>query len=174
MIQKKALILAALLACPFPAFADTEAPAPVPPPVTQPAPPKRRDITVRQLTPMEFGTFASGPGGGNLTISPSGARLPGGNISVLSMEAAGAADFEVTGQAEEIVTIYLPERVILGGNGGNGDTVIINLTSAPADTLTLDAQGRGRVKVGGTLRIPGNIAPGSYSGNFDIDVRYLR
>jgi len=159
-----------------PAMADAEVAPPASVPINQPATPQpqRKPIVVRQILSIEFGTFASNDGGGSITVSPSGARIPSGNISVIGSSGGGAAEFEITGQAEEIVTIYLPDRVNLNKSSGSGNAVITNLISTPADTVTLDSQGRARVKVGGTLRMPGNITPGSYSGTFDIDVRYLQ
>ncbi len=153
---------------------------PVAEPTTPPLPgvpekePARAVLRVRQIQSIEFGTFACDRGGGSVTITTSGARIPSGNISLLNSGISGAADFEIVGQPGEIVTIYLPERVILGKNGDGGDTEITNLTMAPEPPLTLDSRGYARVKVGGTMRLAGRTSLGSYYGRFDLDVRYLR
>lgn len=156
------------------------APAPQTPAAPQPVPEmkavaiKRAELIVRQLSDLQFGTFASEQGGGTITVSPSNARTTMGNISLLNTGTSGAAEYEVIGQPGEIVTIFLPDRASLGKNGGSGGLTLINLTSNPRDTLTLDTQGRGRIRVGGTLQVAGNMSSGSYNGAFDIDVRYLR
>lgn len=156
-----------------PAASSTSSEKPAAIAIAVPAQETRKDITVRQLSSIEFGSFVSEQGGGSVTISPVGARFTSGNISVMNSGFSGGAEFEIIGQPEEVVTLFLPDRVTLDRNGGKAGAVITNLTSSPADTLTLDAQGRGRVKVGGTLQLPGNVVPGNYSGVFDIDVRYL-
>ncbi len=186
----KAMCLCVLLLGAVPSFADdapdSSPPAAIPEPVSPPAPPeaapiaspvppqKRQDIVVRQLSSMEFGTFASEQGGGSITITPHNTRLTSGNIAVLNTGGTGAAEFEIIGAPGEMVTIFLPESVNLDNSGGRGHAVITSLVSIPADSVTLDTAGRARVKVGGTLQISGGVSPGSYNGLFDIDVRYLR
>lgn len=149
-----------------------ESPVPSPAPITQPV--VRQEIRVRQLQPIEFGSFSSEGSGGGITIGPNGGRRVQGNISTVGFGGTGAAEFEILGHPDEMVIIYLPDRVNLSKNSGSADVVITNLTIAPEGTITLDQQGRARVKVGGTLMVPGNMSPGSYNGMFDLDVRYLR
>ena len=186
-MTKKSNHLAAILlvlTVPFAAMAEGETPPVERPPVAEPTTPpmpgsnenerQRDQLKIRQLRSIDFGVFAAGQGGGAVTISPSGARIPSGNVSLLNTGFSGPAEFEITGQPGEMVTIYLPERVILGKNGDGSDAEITNLTIAPDATVTLDSRGMSRVKIGGSMRLSGNIGPGAYNGQFDVDVRYLR
>lgn len=148
-------------------------PADVPPSAPISAP-KRANLVARQLTPIEFGTFASEFAGGAVTITPQNARIPSGSVALVNSGSYGAAEYEIIGNPEEMVIIYLPDRVNLNRNAGGSESVITNLTIYPSETITLDGNGRARVRVGGTLRVSGGVSPGPYNGNFDLDVRYLR
>ncbi len=158
-----------------PAAPDATKPAPEAPVVAEPVTvsEKRRPINVRQLQAMEFGTFASDVSGGSIIISPGGARTVRGAISLLNRGSFGAAEFDISGHPGEMVTIFLPDRVTLNGGKGSAQATVSHLTMA-SGAVTLDAQGHARIKIGGTLDIPGSAAAGNYSGNFNIDVRYLR
>lgn len=134
----------------------------------------RADIQVRQLSSIEFGAFATENGGGSVTVSPANSRSPGGRVSLFNNATYGAAEYEITGSPQEMVIVILPEQVILNRSAAGGEASITNLTIMPGNTLTLDESGHARVKVGGTLSVSGGVAPGTYSGNFDLDVRYLR
>lgn len=134
---------------------------------------QRRDVQVRQLSAIEFGTFAADMGGGAITVSPVGARSFSGRVTPLHSGFYGAAEYEINGNPKETVIISLPERVMLSANAGNGGASITQLTIAPDHVVILDERGVARVRVGGTLQVPGHVIPGAYNGNFNIDVRYL-
>jgi hypothetical protein len=159
---------------PPPAAETPVPPVSAPAPIVQPVVPVRQELRVRQLQAIEFGVFSGERGGGSITVSPTGSRSVRGNVSIVGAGGGGPAEFEILGQPGEIVTIYLPERAILSRNSGNAEAVITNLKVSPEGSITLDSQGRARIKVGGTLQVPGVISSGSYNGSFDLDVRYLR
>jgi hypothetical protein len=131
---------------------------------------KRKALAIRQLTPISFGTFAS-ERGGTITVSPTGARMRTGSVSIMDSAAAGPAEFEITGQPNEQVQIILPERITLDKSGGQ--LPVTGLRAAPDGEVTLDRAGRTRIKVGGTLSVGGQPSPGNYDGLFTIDVRYV-
>jgi hypothetical protein len=134
---------------------------------------KRMDITVRQLTPLAFGTFASSGSGGTITIDSIGGRSILGNISGLSGGDYGPAEFAIAGQPGEEITISPPASAVLGKAGIGGDMVITDFRISPAEILTLDRQGTAKVKIGGVLRMSGAISQGTYNGLFNITARYL-
>ncbi len=141
-------------------------------PLPQAAARKRIDIAVRQLSPIAFGTFASSDNGGTVTIeATSGARITTGAISTLSGGDYGQAEFLIIGQPGEEILVSPPNSVTLGTPGG-GDMVITDFKIMPAEILTIDRDGRAKIKIGGTLKVPGNAAYGSYSSIFTVAVRY--
>lgn len=172
-MRKSLTLLLPLIA--LPAFAQNVTPAADLLPLTPAqdsavATPQRKNLTVRQLSAIEFGAF-SVEGPGTITVAPSGARIAGGRAALVYSGVTGAAEFEVTGEPGEQIFVMLPVSVNLSrGNGGSAE--ISNLTMFPTDPVMLDGRGVARIKVGGTLRVGAQMASGSYSGMFDLDVRY--
>ncbi len=135
--------------------------------------PVRKEITVRQLSPIEFGAFTSGNSGGTVTIdAKSGGRSSSGGIATLGGN-YGQAEFSIEGHPGEEVTIYLPDQLVLDGKGGAGSVRITKLVSEPPAVVMLDPEGRAKVKVGGMLNVSGGAYQGQYNGHFNLDVRYL-
>jgi len=136
--------------------------------------PKPMNITVRQLSPIAFGTFASSGSGGTITIEAgSGARIQSGDISTLSGGDYGQAEFAIAGQPGREIVITPPASVVLGKTGG-GDMIITNFKVSPAEILTLDQTGTAKIKIGGILKVPGSVSQGTYNGFFNVTVRYTR
>jgi len=135
---------------------------------------KRISLIVRQSAPIAFGTFASSGNGGSLTLNASsGTRSLSGAISALSGGDYGQAEFIITGQPGEEIVITPPVSAILGKAGTGGNMLITDFKINPAEIVTLDGQGTAKIKIGGTLKVPGTVPQGAYSGLFDIEVRYL-
>jgi hypothetical protein len=131
----------------------------------------RKEISVRQLAPIEFGTVAGN--GGTVAIAPAtGARTVSPSLSALGGQ-YGQAEFEIIGEPSEEVTVIVPERVAMDNKNGQGGLALEKLAADPAGVVTLDANGRARVKIGGVLHVPPSSAQGSFQGYFDIDARYL-
>ena len=136
---------------------------------------KRAEVTVHQLTPIGFGTFASTGHGGAITIDAgSGARTLSGSVSTLSGGDYGQAEFIVSGHPGEEILVSPPASTILNSAGTNGDMVITNFKVSPAEIVTLDRQGIAKIKIGGTLKVPGNVLQGKYTGFFNVTARYMR
>lgn len=136
---------------------------------------QRIGITVRQLAPIAFGTFASYAGGGAITIDAgSGGRVVSGSISTLSNGDYGQAEFIISGQPGAEIQVAPPVSAHLGSAGNGSDMVITDFKVNPANIVTLNQQGIVKVKIGGTLRVPGHVPQGYYSGIFSISARYLR
>ena len=134
---------------------------------------QRKELTVRQLSPISFGAFAStGNGSGSITISPLGMRTISGNVAMLNGNEPQAAEFEILGQPDQEITLFLPERVTLSKISGGSSMTSSGLTVSPSQPVKLDAAGRVRIKVGGTLRVSGFTQAGPYNGYFDINAQY--
>ncbi|MDE3059934.1 MAG: DUF4402 domain-containing protein [Pseudomonadota bacterium] len=134
------------------------------------APTTRKPLTVRQITPISFGSFTSGSG--SITVNANGNHSLTGSVTLLSGSEPEPAEFEILGQPSEEVSVFLPERIAMSTQSGSGSLSVTNLTMIPNATFKLDGTGRARIKVGGTLKINTNTISGPYNGYFDLDVRY--
>ncbi len=134
----------------------------------------RKEITVRQLAPIEFGIVVGSATGGTVTIAAStGMRTVSPSLAELGGQ-YGQAEFEISGQPGEEVTVIVPESVRMDSQKGHGGLTMEKLSADPSGVVTLGSDGRARVKIGGVLRVPAGVSQGSFQGYFDIDARYLR
>lgn len=132
-----------------------------------------QDITIHQLSPIAFGSFASAATGGAITIdASSGARTTTGNIAPLGSSNYGQAEFVITGHPGAEIMVSPPAAITLDKHGESHDLIITNLKVSPGNVVTLDRNGYAKIKIGGTLKAPGNAAPGAYNGLFNVSAEY--
>lgn len=127
-------------------------------------------VTVRQE--MNFGAFAQGSFGGNLSISPEGMRTASGSVVPLNFGATYLPlILEIEGPRGAILSILAQETTLL--TGSNGGTIKLKITSSnPALPFIIadDAPAKTILKIGAELII-GNVTdspPGNYSGTVNI------
>lgn len=138
-------------------------------------------ITIVNNDPLAFGSLIAGSGG-TVTIAPSnGARSATGGVSLMS-STYQAARFTVgcTGLLCILPLYYNIDPVsgITLTSGGNSMTVgnflpysVNNFGSSTTGLLAL-LSGTDSLKVGATLTVSNNQAPGSYSGSFSVTVAF--
>jgi len=139
----------------------------------QPALPTR-SIEVNASQSLQFGTFAlTGGGGGRVVLRYDGSRTTTGNVALLAVAPyAQPAIFEVKLlQGRNITIDYSATTTLTGSEGGS-----LSMTIGPTDKGISNANFQTTnsrdfttlLRVGGTLEIPSNAIPGSYTGTFFI------
>lgn len=114
---------------------------------------------------LSFGTLTAGTGG-TVTISTGSVRTVGGDVSGITGVAPAADAFTVTGDANRSFAITTGGGSVT--NGGNS----MAFTTTAAPTASLSGSGTASFRVGGTLTVGANQAPGSYTGTYNATVTY--
>jgi len=141
--------------------------------VAQPALPQRT-LTVSATQPIHFGTFCvTGTGGGTVTVNWDGSRTATGSIVLLPVEPVSQpAVFDVKLCRGRLVTLSFDPATVITGTGGGSLTMNIGPTekgnNGASFITTGDCNSVTIVRVGGTLNIPPNAIPGTYSGKFNL------
>ncbi len=118
---------------------------------------------------LDFGTIATGPGGGTVTIRPSGSgsRITSGNVSVLS----GALMIPVCGvfmgshSSAQISVATATIQVVSGANNMNVNGFNVK---SDANGPVYMGTSLGDIQIGATLHVSGTQAAGSYTGTFTV------
>jgi Domain of unknown function (DUF4402) len=129
--------------------------------------------TISSVTSLSFGSFIAGSGG-TVVVSPASIRTPGGGVFGIGQGGgvAAAAQFTVMGTAGASYSISLPVDNTVELSDGNGHVMALNsFLSSPAGSGTLIG-GSQTIRIGATLIVRPNQAPGSYAGAFNVTVNY--
>jgi hypothetical protein len=123
---------------------------------------------------LYFGTFyTTGPGGGTVTVGFNGVRTSTGSIYLSpSAPTAQPAIFDIKlCQGRNITISFSPTTMLTGSNGGSF-TLDVGPTekgvSGSKFPVGNDCNFITTVRVGGTLHVPANPVPGTYTGSFEI------
>jgi Domain of unknown function (DUF4402) len=141
---------------------------------SQPPPPPQRTLTVTATQSLHFGTLCcTGGAGGTVTVGWNGSRSSTGNILLLAIPpTAQPAIFEVKLCQGRTVTITFDATTTLTGSNGGSLTLDIGPTEKGITgsnfSTNSDCNFITPLRVGGTLHIPGNVIPGTYTGSFAI------
>ena len=133
----------------------------------------QRTLTVTPTQAIHFGTICVGGSGGTVTVGYDGSRSSTGGITLLSISpVAQPAIFEIKlCQGRSVIITFDPSTTLYGSNGGSL-TLVIGPTEKGANgsffTTNNDCNFITPLRVGGTLTIPGNALPGTYTGSFEI------
>jgi hypothetical protein len=129
-------------------------------------------VAVRPMADLRFGAFSVNASG-EVVIAAGGARAATSGV-VLSMTDGGqAAAFTVEGTPNVTFSITLPSEVVISHEEDSTHAMTVDaLTSSPAESGTLSAEGGQIVHVGGTLSVPQAPKPGRYSGSFAVVIEY--
>ena len=122
---------------------------------------------------LNFGNIASTLAAGTVTVDPNGGRtalngatLPTGNLGVPT-----AASFTVTGLANSIYSIALPDDFTIEGPSGSAPMTVGSFTSSPTVAAGGVLTGGTQVlKVGATLSVNASQAAGLYTNSSALTV----
>ena len=134
--------------------------------------PRASAQTIGAVANLSFGSFLSGSGG-TVVVSPAGARSQSGGVLLLGQDPGTPAQLNVVGTANATYSITLPANNTVTLSDGNGHSMTVNsFVSSPPATGTLSAGGSQSIRIGATLIVGANQAPGGYSGAFSVIVNY--
>ena len=128
-------------------------------------------IGISTISDLVFGKFAAGSGG-TVVISPAGARSSTGGVVLLSSSTISAANFHITGDANLVFSITLPNNGDVNLSSGGQSMPVTNFTVSPASPAALDSTGNKIIAVGGALTVDSGKQSGDYNGAFNITVNY--
>lgn len=104
----------------------------------------------------------------NLTIENNNMEF---NNIPLASDAVAFTDVDIDGSSstQDTVTISIPKTIQMR----DGEkTMTLNLSSEKKEKLVLDEDGKGSIKIKGTLNAEDTTVIGDYTGTFDVTVKY--
>lgn len=124
-------------------------------------------LSATQNQAMNFGIVAADTAAGTVVLSPAGVAS---SSTLKTLGSANAGAFAISGQASTPLTITFGNGTV---NNGASSMAVDNFTSTtvPANG-SIDASGNLTLKVGATLHVGANQAPGTYNGTYTITVSY--
>ena len=122
---------------------------------------------------LAFGVIVPGESSGTVTISPSTSnRTYQGGVALVA-STSGAASFNISGAANAVYTVALPDTDTINISSGSNIMKVLSFTVyPPSGSAKLGADGLAIFTVGGTLQVEPNQAAGSYTGTFIVTVAY--
>ena len=122
---------------------------------------------------LGFGAFYHGPGGGTVSIDPSGTRSSTGDIVLLGLGYAySPAVFEVNAHPGTVISILNgPPVTLTGSNGGSLQLSLGSSIPGPQFGSNVKFNIAIPLSVGGTITVGGSSVanpPGTYNGLFYI------
>lgn len=130
-------------------------------------------ITVTKTADFDFGWLTTSAAGGTVMMAAAGGLTPTGGVGVVAGGTAHVAAFDVTGQGTNLYTITWPASVTLTRVLGGTLTLAAFTTAVATGTVGTLSGGAQTFTAGGTLTIPANSVPGTYtSADFLVRVTY--
>jgi hypothetical protein len=132
-------------------------------------------LTLTQLEDLDFGTVVlSGTGawGGEvLSVDTAGARVCGGGTNLTCSGTATAAEYNVTGSNNAVVTVTIPASVVIT-NGT--DNLTVTTSKSIGATVTMPNSGNAGVNfdIGGSITLASTTADGFYQGDIVVTADY--
>lgn len=128
-------------------------------------------IALAKTADLAFGTIVPSAAAGTVTVSTADVRTSGGGVSLYPSTAA-AAVFSVTklGPGSKKFTVLLPASATLVNSSDASKTITLDTLTHNAATTNPYSAVPYTLRVGGTLQIGANQAPGQYSGVFNVTV----
>lgn len=127
-----------------------------------------RAITVTKASDLDFGKIVPSAAAATVAIAEDNSRLCGSGLSCFGTTTAGA--FDVTGTANETVSVAIDNPSIMLSDGGANSMAVALATTTSA--MTLSGTGAGSFKIAGTLNVGANQVAGTYSGQYAVSVSY--
>lgn len=126
-------------------------------------------VTVTKVSDLEFGLITPTGTPGTVTVSDSGTRTGDANVILQAGDTPSQASFDVSGAANQSISVTIPSSAALTGNGTD---MTATLSQAEAGTQTLDGSGDFTLDVGAILAVGADQLPGAYAGSFNVTVIY--
>jgi hypothetical protein len=125
-------------------------------------------IAISNDVVLDFGAVVASGALGTVTMAPDNTRTEGGGVTLHASNVGSAAEFSVTGQANFTYSITLPAGATTISDGGTNTMTVSTWTSNPTVLAggQLDGTGNQTLRVGATLNVAANQAPGDYSSEF--------
>lgn len=131
--------------------------------------------TIQRIADLRFGRFASPGNASTIRINVDGTFNATGEVASSTgmaqpADGRGPAQFTVEQAGNRGGTVFIPGTIIITNGTAN-----MTVNSITGRLVVISGVGRNRIyrlDMGGTLRINGNQAPGSYRGEFDVTVIY--
>lgn len=134
-----------------------------------------RPVSIAKTQDLQFGSVTrptSGSGAVTLTLGGI-VSVTGTNVRRFPSPAATAAQFTVSGEGGQAVTVSVPTTMTLSGSGGSVTATLTNsgggaqvLSGATGSVGTVD------VSVGGSVPLTGSSALGTLTGTMTVMVQY--
>ena len=132
----------------------------------------KKDIEVRVLSDLAFGSFVTGTSGGTVTITPQGDRTVTAPVIGLALSPVSSAEFEIISQGRPWIQFIINEPAILYRSGGGGSIEITNFTTDKSSNPFRATGGNNPdiFRVGATLNVQNTTInpPGNYAGTFTV------
>lgn len=125
------------------------------------------------VSDLEFGSIITNNNAGTVTISATNddRTFSGGLIG--GTQDGAAARFLTFGGPLQFIFVSRGPLPVLTRDGGTETMNVSGLTLNGPTFRFLDAAGVLDLRIGGTLQVPANQAPGTYRGTFQINVTYF-
>ena len=132
-------------------------------------------LTATETAQMNFGRFSPEVQGGQVVLSPEGARLVQGSV-ILSGGLAQAGSFTITGAPNATFSIQLPDGPATLTQQGSNKTMLVDdwIADPPSREPGTLAEGYQIVRLGATLMV-GSLEDnpaGIYAGTFSLTFAY--
>ncbi len=122
---------------------------------------------------LAFGVIVPSESSGTVTIAPSNSERTRAGGVVLVASTSGAASFNISGAANTIYTVTLPDTDAINISSGSNTMTVHQFTVyPPSGSAKLGSDGLATFSVGGKLEVGANQPTGNYIGAFDVTVSY--
>jgi hypothetical protein len=133
-------------------------------------------LTVSTVDDLAFGKISVPKGslGGEVTLSPDGARAGFGGVELVQNESGDhEASIRVRGKPGFSFHVQFPsqETILSDGKGNQMSLHNLQSTSGSIGVLSSD-EGIAQVGVGGSLQVDAGQAPGLYTGSLTVIIQY--
>ena len=126
-------------------------------------------VSIQKPADLNFGALIATRSAGQVTLGQDGGRSTTGGVVLGSAAGVSAASFQVAGEPHAAFSVTLPASIEI--TSGPSRMTVAGFSAGGA-TQALDASGRLALKVGATLGVEANQAPGAYTGSFAVTVAY--
>lgn len=134
-----------------------------------------RPVSIAKTQDLQFGSVTRpSSGSGSITLTPDGiASVTGTNVRRFPSPTATAAQFSVSGEGGQAVTVSVPTTMTLSGSNGSVTATLSN-TGGGAQVLSgaTGSAGSVEVNVGGSIPLTSSTALGTLSGTMTVTVQY--
>ncbi|MGE8136463.1 DUF4402 domain-containing protein [Novosphingobium subterraneum] len=134
-----------------------------------------RPVSIAKMQDLQFGAVTRPTSGsGAVTLTPGGvASVSGTNVRRFPAPAATAAQFTVSGEGGQAVTVSVPTTMTLSGSGGSVTATLTNIGGGPQVLSgSTGSVGTVNVSVGGSVPLSGSSALGTLTGTVTVMVQY--